>query len=93
MTRLRQENEILKSNGYIHEVNLYSKILFIENESNEYPTRMLLRVMEVAQARIIRNSNTHQVSVNLKMNASIKPSYRFTQTARNVMVPGKFIIS
>ncbi|WP_416244330.1 IS3 family transposase [Enterococcus faecalis] len=49
MTRLRQENEILKKgNGYIHEVNLHSKILFIENESNEYPTRMLLRVMEVA---------------------------------------------
>lgn len=51
MTRLRQENEILKKAMaifYIHEVNLHSKILFIENESNEYPTRMLLRVMEVA---------------------------------------------
>ena len=42
------ERNLKKSNGYIHEVNLYSKILFIENESNEYPTRMLLRVMEVA---------------------------------------------
>lgn len=46
MTYLHQENEILKkSNGNIHEVNLHSKIIFIKNESNEYPTRILLRVI------------------------------------------------
>jgi len=44
-----QGERILKeSNGYIHEVNLHSKILFIKNASNEYPTCMLLRVMEIA---------------------------------------------
>lgn len=72
------ERNLKKSNGYIHEVNLHSKILFIKNESNEYPTRMLLRVMEVAPStyyKELKHKPSHRELENEQIDQAILSIY------------------